>query len=141
MGKLLFGAAMAAVLLVAATSRSDVATDPTSGAAGAGADSPTTAVDEPTMDTPVAVAPGSEGPGHAPFTPYDVGGPDAIWTRADLSPAEQAVADRGVDPKGWQATHDAFASAVAERSQQAAADAAQHQLGVVEELAGTGVVP
>jgi hypothetical protein len=80
------------------------------------------------------------GPQKDPFSPYDVGGPEAIWPYESLSPAEQALVDRSRDAKGWATIHDAFSAAAVERSHKAATDAAQHQLGV-DNLELTGVVP
>lgn len=85
---LLFGAVMFAVLLGAATSRSDVAPE---------SEAPVAVDPEPTLEEPVMPAPGSETPSHDPFTPYDIGGAAAIWTYDDLTPDEQAVAA----PRRW----------------------------------------
>jgi hypothetical protein len=128
-----FGMLLAACLFVAATSRSDVPTQPTSlfGAA------PTP---EPITGTPALSAPGSEAPPHDPFTPYSIGDAEAVWTYSDLTAAEQAGADRGRDTTGWKKTHDAFASAATARARQAAASSAAAQLGI-DNLAATGVVP
>jgi hypothetical protein len=136
-------AVIAALVFLAATSRSDVTpavptlpSDPT----------PTVASPEPISGTAVAPAPGSETPPRDPFSPYAIGpAPNdtsrkPFWNRADLSADEQAVVDQGVDTTAWNGVHDAFNQAVRERSQQAGADSAAAQLGV-DSLAGTGVVP
>ena len=142
---LLFWALMCAVLLVAATSRSDVATSSTQ-ATVPSLPAPTEAVAEPTIDSPAVSEPGSETPPRDPFSPYDIGpAPDdksrkPFWSYQDLNAEEKRVADRGRDVTGWDATHDAFSKAVALRAHQAAADSAAHQLGV-DSLASTGVVP
>jgi hypothetical protein len=83
---------------------------------------------------------------HDPFTPYDIGpargdtSPKPFWSYDDLTPAERVIADRGRDVTGWDRINSAYATAVAERANQAAAEAAEHQLGI-DNLAGTGVVP
>jgi hypothetical protein len=135
---LLFSAFLGGVLLIAATSRSDVAapdaTSPPALPAGV-------AAPEPISGTAAVSAPGDETPAHDPFTLYDIGPPGTkAWTYADLSPSEKAEADRGADTTGWDKVNNAYAAAAAERARQAASDAAGHQLGV-DNLAVTGVVP
>ncbi len=94
---------------------------------------------EPITGTAAVSAPGAETPPRDPFSAYDVGS-GGVWTYQQLTPAEQAVADQGRDTTGWDQVHNAYASAVAQRAQQAAGDSAAAQLGV-ENLAGQGVVP
>jgi hypothetical protein len=77
----------------------------------------------------------------APFAPADVGPPESVWPYEALTPAEQAVIDRGRDVGRWAQTHDAYASAVRERSRDARAEVAQHLLGLDGSLATMGVVP
>lgn len=126
------------VMIVAGTSHGDVATnDPSLPPAGA---SP-----EPITGTAAVSATGWETTPKDPFALYDPGPPGTkTWSYADLTPDEQAWADRNStaqDPTNWSAVTSAYNTAVAERAIQAAADAAAHQLGVVDPLAGTGVVP
>ena len=135
---LLFAALLGGVLLIAATSRSDVAapaaTPPPALPSG-------TAPQEPISGTAAVSAPGDEAPARDPFTPYDGGPPGTkTWAYADLSASEKAAVDRGRDTTGWDHVHSAYATAAAERAHQAASDAAAHQLGV-DNLALTGVVP
>jgi hypothetical protein len=127
---------MGRLLAFATTSRSDVvATRPPGLPRSPIAE---TATPEPIDDTAAATAPGSETPSHDPFTPHDTG--PGSWSLRDLSPEERAVGERGRDVNGWHSTHDAFATAAAERAHRAAADSAAAQLGV-DNLATTGVVP
>lgn len=96
---------------------------------------------EPITGVPVTPRPGSETPPRDPFTPDDDSRPaNAVWSYEDLTPVEQAVAHRGLDQPGWQATHDAYRAAVIQRANKAAAAAAEHQLGV-DALDTLGVVP
>ena len=90
--------------------------------------------------TPVQPAPGHETPQKDPFEPYDIGDPNSAIPYEALSPAEQAVIDRGRDVSGWREIHAAYASAVGQRAKQAHAEAAVHQLGL-DELATKRVVP
>lgn len=132
---LVFGMVMCAVLLVAATTRSDVA------ATTDVAVDDTTSLPEPISGTPVEPAPSVQPPPKDPFAPFDVGPPESIWPYESLTPAEQAVIDRGRDTTGWAQIHDAYATAVKERSRVARAEAAQHLLGLDSSLDTTGVVP
>ena len=129
---LLFGIVMCSILLVAATTRSDVATP----------DEPDTTVPlpEPITGTAVQPAAGDEQPQKDPFAPYDVGPPEAVWPYESLTHEEQAVVDGGREVTGWQQIHDAYGAGVKERSRRARAAAAQHLLGV-ESTDDTGVVP
>jgi len=134
MRKLMSLSLMCGVLLVAATSRSDVAPAPISADA--------TPIDEPITGAPITPAPGAPTsvPQKDPFAPYDPGPPSASWRYADLSAAERALADRGRNTDGWTEVNDAFATASGEQASRAAAAAAASQLGVAA-LAETGVVP
>lgn len=135
---LLFAALLGGVLLIAATSRSDVALPSTSSTPALPA-GPATA--EPVSGTPATSAPGDETPAHDPFTPYDIGPPGTkAWTYADLPASEKAQAALHADTTNWDNVNNAYAAAAAEHAHQAASDAAAHQLGV-ENLAETGVVP
>ena len=108
---LVWGAVMSAVLLLAATSRSDT---PTPGATGAPSQRPSSKI-----------------------TPPD---PAALWSDESLSAVDRAIAQRGRDPEPWKAVHAGFAAGASELEQRAIAENAQHQLGA-ENLEMTGVVP
>lgn len=131
----LFGAIMGAILLAAATTRSDVAatTDSTV--------DDTSSLPEPITGAPVVQSPSDQPPPKDPFAPFDVGPPESIWPYESLTAAEQAVIDRGRDTTGWAQIHDAYATAVKERSRLARAEAAQHLLGLDSSLGSTGVMP
>src|SRR5438093_991783 len=117
MGKALRLVCLFGVLVLAATARSDVATDPTDAAAAP-------SVSEPITGTSVQPATGDATTQRDPFNePFDHGGADAEWPYSGLTPEEQAVVDRGKDTTGWQEVHDAYASAVREQSQRARAEA------------------
>jgi hypothetical protein len=134
MRTLLFGAVMCAILLVAATTRSDVASS---------ADVPvdeTAPLPEPTTGA-VDPTPTTDPPPKDPFAPFDIGPPESIWPYELLTPEEQAVVDRGRDTTAWKQTHDAYAAGVSLLSQRARAEAAQHLLGVDTGVQNTGVVP
>lgn len=90
--------------------------------------------------TPIEPAPGNETVQKDPFKPYDIGDPASAIPYEALSPEDKAVVDRGRDVTGWREIHAAYATALAERSKQARAEAAVHQLGI-DEIATTGVVP
>lgn len=133
---LLFGAVMCAILLAAATTRSDVASSME--------DVPvdeTAPLPEPTSGTAVATAPSTDPPPKDPLAPFDVGPPEAIWSYDALNPEEKTVVDRNRDATTWQQTHDAYAAAVGVLSSRARAEAAQHMLGVDSAVESTGVVP
>jgi hypothetical protein len=133
---LIFGMVMCAVLLVAATTRSDVVA--TSDVAVDDAAS----LPEPISGAAVQPAPSDQQPPPKdPFAPYDVGPPESIWPYESLTPAEQAVIDRGRNATEWDQIHNVYATAVKERSRVARADAAQHLLGLEASLDTTGVVP
>jgi hypothetical protein len=98
------------------------------------------ALPEPTTETPVMPAPGSESIVKNPFSPYDIGPPEAAWSYDQLTPPEKTIADRGRDVTGWQTTHDAYRAAVLQLSARAQAAAAAQQLGVAN-VETIGVVP
>jgi hypothetical protein len=144
MGKsLLVCAAICGVLFVATTSRSDVP-PVTSQTAPVGTGVPATP--EAITGTPSIPAPGSESIVKDPFQPYSIGpasndkAPKPFWAYSDLTPAEQAVVDRGRDTTGWSDIHAAYNTAVAEQAQRAAAASSAAQLGI-DELPSIGVVP
>src|SRR5947208_3252484 len=117
------------VLIVVVTR---AASDPPVGSTGV------TAAEEPITGQAADNAPGSETV-FKPLQPYDIG-PDAGVAYSDLSPPEQAAADRNKDTTGWQGIHTSYNHGVVQLAQQAAAQSAASQLGV-ESLSGTGVVP
>jgi hypothetical protein len=127
---LVFGIVMGAILLIASTTRSDVAP----------MDSTETTDSSASVDDSSAqvAAPGSAPPKN-PFEPYDVGGTEAIWPYESLTPDEQAIIDRTRDATGWAQVHDGFGAAGFERGRKARAQAAEHQLGV-DNLELSGVV-
>lgn len=126
MGKgLLFGAVMCAILLAAATTRSDVA-------------APAAQPQQNVAPTPAA-APGNSATKN-PFAPFDVGPPEAVWSYEALTPEERAVIDRGRADPGWQQVHDAYGSAAMELGRKARTEAAEHDLGLLG-LDSQGVVP
>jgi hypothetical protein len=112
---------------------------PTTFAASA-ADEPRLPAIEPITGEPVEAALDSAPPPRDPLAPYDVGDPESAIAYEELSPEDRAVVDRGRDASKWRVIHDAYGGAVAQRSRQARAEAAQHQLGV-DELDRQGVVP
>lgn len=135
MGRAALLAGIIFVLVFAAgTSRSDVALETTSSLDATALPS---GAAEPTLQAPAVNAPGDESIQKDPFQLYSAEGGVPY---AEQSPAEQKAIDRNRDVTGWQKTHDAFATAVRERSKQARAEAAQHQLGI-ESLGALGVVP
>jgi len=123
---------VAILLLLVVAAGSDVQSAPTL--------PPTEATPEPITGVAETSPPSGEPPPFDPFKPYAIGGPEAAWKLSDLTTAEQTVAQRGLTTTGWSATHNAFASAVVQRAQHAAASAAAAQLGV-DNLGTTGVVP
>lgn len=132
MRKMMSVSLVCGVLLIAATSRSDVAPTAVSTAP--------TPIDEPITGTPITPAPGTASTvaPKDPFAPYDPG--PGSWSYSNLSAEERALADRGRDTTGWPETNSAFARASQEQAQRAAAAAAADQLGVTN-VAETGVVP
>jgi hypothetical protein len=127
---LIFSAAMCAVLLVTATTRSDVGTTTAD----------TASLPEPISGTAVEAAPSDQPPLKDPFAAYDVGSPESIWPYDSLTHEEQRVIDRGRDVTGWQQTHADYATAVRERSRDALAGVAQHALGIDSSFEYTGVM-
>ena len=124
------------VLSLTGSSHGDVASTQTAPTLPAG-----DAVAEPITGTPVTPNPGDESVQKDPFALYDVGPPGTkTWSYNDLTATEKAWADKNADTTGWDQIHSAYASAVQEQAQQAAAASAASQLGV-DTLAGTGVVP
>jgi hypothetical protein len=138
MGNMRFAAFLLFLLLTAAAADSDVTSSDATVETSADAVGPSTP--EPVTGTPVQPAPGSETIQKNPFEPYGIGPPEEAVPYSALSPAEQAVVDRGRDASAYVPVHDAFAEAVRERSKQARAEAAAHELGV-DSLATIGVVP
>jgi hypothetical protein len=132
MRKMMSVSLVCSLLLIAATSRSDVAP--------ANPPLEPTPIDEPITGTPITPAPGTEStvPPKDPFAPYDPG--PGTWAYEDLSAEERALADRGRDTTGWTEINGAFANASKEQAQRAAAAAAATQMGV-SNVGDTGVVP
>ena len=93
---------------------------------------------EPTMEPPTTPKVGDEQPPRDPFTPYSIG-PTKGWSYDDLTPAEQAVVDRGIATNS-EAVHAAFDAATIQQAQVAATEAAAISLGV-SDLWSIGVVP
>jgi hypothetical protein len=62
-----------------------------------------------------------------------------VWSHDELPPNEQAYVDRAADTTGQDQTNAAFAAAVAQQSNVAAASATASQLGV-DNLSSEGVV-
>lgn len=140
MGKsALFAASLfALVVLVSASSHGDVATSPSPRPTLPAA----AATPEPITGTAAMPVAGSETIVKDPFALYEPGPPGTkTWTYSELSPAEKAWVDKNANAAGWDQIHAGWASAVRERTTQAAAEAAAHQLGIVDPLATTGVVP
>lgn len=134
MKSLLLGAVLALILVAAAgvSSRSD-STPPALPA-------PSWSDPEPITDEAVMPLPGAERPGRDPFTPYDVGPPEARWTYGQLTAAEKVVVDRGRDTTGWDRVHGGFRAAVLGHQAEITANAASSQLGIAD-LDTLGVVP
>ncbi len=70
----------------------------------------------------------------------DPGPASALWHRADLPPGEQAYLDHAAQNPNADAINTAYASATAERAEEAMHAAAADQLGI-EALGEEGVVP
>jgi hypothetical protein len=131
----LFAGVVFLVVFAAGTSRSDVAletTSPIDGTAGIPSGAP-----EPTLEPPAINAPGDETPQKDPFALFSAEGGVPY---EELSAEDKENVDRNRDVTGWQQQNDAFAQATQERSKEARAAAAQHQLGI-ESLDEIGVVP
>src|SRR5438046_1895209 len=100
----LFSVFMFGILLIAATSRSDVAATAGSGSDAVAVSSVPTgtgvpATPEPITGTAATPAPGAESTPKDPFAPYGVGA-GGVWAYKDLTAAEQAVVDKGRDTTG-----------------------------------------
>lgn len=131
----LFGAVMCAIMLIAATTRSDVvATD-----VEVDVDD-TSPIPEVITGAPAVSPPSSESPAKDPLAPFDVGPPESVWPYESLTAEEQALVDQGRDTDAWEPIHEGFAAAVGERSRRARAEVAQHLLGV-DSIDDMGVVP
>jgi len=115
-------AVLASVLIRPSTSRSETE------APSAPPDS-SAPVDEPISGQAVAPAPGDETGPRDPFTPYDVGGQEAIWPYGDLTANEKAVVDHGRNQAGMDAINNAYGQAAKELAARAKAEAAAAQLG------------
>jgi hypothetical protein len=125
------------VLLCTATSHGDVAP-------GANPPQlpPSSAPAEPITGTPVTPNPGDETVVKDPFSPYSIGPPGTkAWAYKDLTPDEQAWADKTKDTTGWDSIHAQWGQAIQQQAQQAAAASAAAQLGLVDNSGGVGVVP
>jgi hypothetical protein len=131
-----FATFLCAALIAAATLKADVSSD-----FEESTEDPPMPASEPILGTAVEAAVGDEPPQlpKDPFTPYDVGDPASIISLDELTPAEQEVVQRGRNVDSWRGIHDSYGAAVALRSKQARARAAQHQLGI-DNLATQGVV-
>jgi hypothetical protein len=116
--------------------------------AGALADTDETAISEdpplPEAEyiTETAIQPvsGAETTQKDPFKPYDIGEGVTPIAYEELSPAEQAVIDRGRNVAGWQQIHSAYGAAAKELGATARFQAAARQLGIPD-VALQGVVP
>lgn len=114
------------VLLVASTSRSD--------------DLGSTTEVPPTVDlSSPATVPLGPNPPPDPFTPFDIGPPEAAWSYEQLSPADKAVVDRGCEPAGSQADIDAYNAVLQQQAADANARMTARMLGV-DGLGDVGVV-
>ena len=91
------------------------------------------------LSSPATVPLGANPP-RDPFTPFDIGPPEAAWSYEQLSPADQAVADRGRQPVGTQAEIDAYNAVLQQQAADANARMAGRLLGV-DSLGDVGVVP
>jgi hypothetical protein len=72
------------------------------------------------------------------FRSYDPGPPEALWSEADLTPAERVVTNRGKQ-EDLSGVHAAYNVAVRERAHRARGEGAAIQLGI-EHLDSLGVV-
>jgi hypothetical protein len=136
MGKALrLAAVLGGAILCAAVWNSDVAAQIESDAVDV---TSSTSISEPVTGTPL----GSALPAGVlkdPFVPYGIGPIGEAVPYEALAPEEKEVADRGRATASWSAVHDAYGAGVVARSEQARAEAAQHQLGV-DRLDSIGVV-
>lgn len=145
MGRALFVALCSScLLLLAATSRSDVALDAAnttaqhSGGDGTGTGPNAHGHRHGAAGDPPATAPTAPVT-NMPPTQSDPGSPAAQWSYEQLSAGEQAYVDRAASNASSDQTHSAFARAVGEQATVAAASAAANELGV-DNLASQGVV-
>ena len=107
-------------------------------ARGAGATTDGTgATPEPITGDPVMPNPGDERPPMRPFEPPPER-PGAVPIE-DLTEAEQAVVEAGLDQPNKAAVHAGFSSATDRAAEHAAAEAAANKAGL-EGLGGVGVV-
>jgi hypothetical protein len=90
--------------------------------------------------SPIEPLPTSEPAPKDPFKPYDIGEGVTPIAYEELSPAEQAVVDRGRNIAGWQEIHSAYGAAAKELGTKARFQAAARQLGIPD-VALQGVVP
>ena len=131
MRRVLLSGSVMFVLLLAATSRSDVSPLPSN-------TPPPSADPEPITGTAIPAEARAAVQQHRPFTSHDPG--PGAWSYDQLSPEDKATADRGRDVGSWKFQHDAFTQASRERAHQASAASAAAQLGM-DELDTLGVVP
>lgn len=97
---------------------------------------------EPITGTEVTPFKGSEQPMKDPFVPYGTGaeGPSDVWKYEDLTAAERAIADHGLN-EDQTAVQDNYAAAARAMAVQANAESAAIQLGLDAPLGEIGVVP
>jgi hypothetical protein len=132
--QILCGVAVAIVLVFARASWGD--------GDGGVPDEPEDPIDEltePITGEAVMPNPGDERPMRDPFTPYDIGGPEAAWRLQDLTPEEQAVAQRGIDANDQQ-VQDAYAELARAAGARAQSERAARELQL-QQLGELGVVP
>jgi hypothetical protein len=123
------------VLLVAATSRSDIRVINVRPGA--------TPIEEPITGTSMSPDP-KEATTVSPKGPFSVDDAGAAnegtWSYRDLSEAERVLADRGRTANDWTEINSEFGSASSEQGKRAAASAAASQLGIAG-VGEIGVVP
>lgn len=95
-------------------------------------------IPEPISGDPVTPNPGDETEVKDPFKPYGIGPPEAAIPREQLTPAEQAAADRARNLDGTAL--DKYRGAVLQRSASVTGEVAARRLGV-DNLTSIGVVP
>jgi hypothetical protein len=83
----------------------------------------------PTLESSARTDTAGDIPQHDPFTPFDPGPAEALVPYKSLTPAEQAVVDRGRNTAALATSLPIYASAAAELAETAAAKAATNQLG------------
>lgn len=94
----------------------------------------------PPENTPLTPAPPGTPLPRQPFTLYEPGPPNAVWTAEQLTAEEREVVELGADNSAWAASQDVMVEAVKAEARIQAAIIAQRQLGVGA-LGDTGVVP